>query len=279
MNTELRKLAKNGFDKDFFKLMNNAVFGKARENIRKHRDIKLVTTDKRRNKLVSEPNYHTMNYISKDLSIIEMNKTKVKMNKPIYLGLSILEISKLLMYEFWYDYMKHKYGDNVKLCYMDTDSFIMNIKTEDFYKDIANDVEKRFDTSNYEVNRPLPTGKNKKVIGLMKDELGGKIITEFVTLRPKTFSYLTDDCKEDKIAKGTKKCIIKRMIKFNDYKNCLLKDEVILKSQQRFISKKHDVYTENISKIALSNNDDKRIVSSDKIMSYPYGYKGKYTMI
>ena len=178
MNTELRKLAKNNFEKDFFKLMNNAVFGKTMENIRKHRDIKLVTTDKRRNKLVSEPNYHTMNYISEDLSIIEMNKTKVKMNKPIYL--SILEISKLLIYEFWYDYMKPKYGDNIKLCYMDTDSFIMNIKTEDFYKDFANDVEKRFDTSNYEVNRPLRTGKNKKVIGLTKDELGGKIIAEFV---------------------------------------------------------------------------------------------------
>ena len=208
-----------------------------------------------------------------------MNKTKVKMNKPIYLGLSILEISKLLMYEFWYDYMKPKYGNNVKLCYMNTDSFIMNIKTENFYKDIANDVEKRFDTSNYEVDRPLSTGKNKKVIGLMKDELGGKIITEFVTLRPKTYSYLTDDCKEDKKAKGTKKCVIKRMTKFNDYKNCLLKDEVILKSQQRFISKKHDVYTENINKIPLSNNDDKRIVSSDKIMSYPYGYKGKHAII
>ena len=279
MNTELRKLAKNDFEKDFVKLMNNAVFGKTMENIRKHRDIKLVTTDKRRNKLVSEPNYHMINYISEDLSIIEMNKTKVKMNKPIYLGLSILEISKLLMYEFWYDYMKSKYGNNVKLCYMDTDSLIMNIKTEDFYKDIANDVEKRFDTSNYEVDRPLSTGKNKKVIGLMKDELGGKIITEFVTLRPKTYSYLTDDCKEDKKAKGTKKCVIKRMIKFNDYENCLLKDEVILKSQQRFISKKHDVYTENINKIALSNNDDKRIVSSDKITSYPYGYKGKHAII
>ena len=237
MNTELRKLAKNDFEKDFFKLMNNVVFGKTMENIRKHRDIKLVTTDKRRNKLVSEPNYHTMNYISEDLSIIKMNKTKVKMNKPIYLGLSISEISKLLMYEFWYDYIKPKYGNNVKLCYLDTDSFIMNIKTEDFYKDIANDVEKRFDTSNYEENRPLPTGKNKKVIGLMKDELGGKIITEFVTLRPKTYSYLTDDCKEDKNSKETRKCVIKRMIKFNDYKNCLLKDEVILKSQQRFISK------------------------------------------
>ena len=139
------------------------------ENIRKYRDIKLVKTDKKINKLVSEPNYHTMNYISEDLSIIEMNKTKVKMNKPIYLGLLILDISKILMYEFWYDYMKPKYGNDVKICYMDTDSFIMRIKTNDFYKDIANDVEKRFDTSNYEVIRPLPTGKNAKVIGLMKD--------------------------------------------------------------------------------------------------------------
>ena len=279
MNTELRKVAKNHFKKDFFKLMNNSLFGKTMENIRKHRDIKLVATDKRRSKLVSEPNYYTINYISEDLSIIEMNKTKVKMNKPIYLGLTILEISKILMYEFWYDYMKPKYNDNVKLCYMDTDSFIMNIKTEDFYEDISNDVEERFDTPNYEVDRPLSTGKNKKVIGLMKDELGGKIITDFVTLRPKTYSCLTDHCKEDEKAKGTKKCIIKRMIKFNDYKNCLLKDEVILKSQQRFISKKHDVYTESINKSALSNNDDKRIASSDKIASYPYEYKGKHAII
>ena len=243
------------------------------ENIRKHREIKLVTTDKKRSKLVSEPNYHTINLISEDLSIIEMKKTKVKMNKPIYLGLSILEISKTLMYEFWYDYMKPKYANNVKLYYMDTDSFIMNIKTNDFYKDISNDVENRFDTSNYEVNRPLPIGKNKKIIGLMKDELGGKIITKFVTLRPKTYSFVTDDGKEDKKAKGTKKCIIKKMINFNDYKKCLFNDELILKSQQRFISKKHDVYTENINKIALGNNDDKRIVSSNKISGYPYGYK------
>ena len=255
--------------------MNNSVLGKTMENIRKHRDIRLVTTDKKINRLVSEPNYHTMTYISEDLSIIEMKRTKVKMNKPIYLGLSILDISKILMYEFGYDYMKPKYGNDVKLCYMDTDSFIMSIKTNYFYKDIANDVEKRFDASNYEVNRPLPTGKNKKVIGLMKDELVGKIIAEFVTLKPKTYSYLTDDRKEDKKAKGTKKCIIKRMIKFDDYKNSLLKDQVVLKSQQRFIGKKHDVHTENINKIVLSNNDDKKIVSSDKITSYPYGYKGK----
>ena len=240
MNTELRKLAKNDFKKDLFKLMNNSVFGKTMENVRKHRAIKLVTTDRKISKLVSESNYHTINLISEDLSIIEMKKTKVKMNKPIYLGLSILEFSKILMYEFWYDYMKPKYNSNVKLCYMDTDSFIMNIKTNNFYKDIASDVENRFDTSNYEANRPLPTGKNKKVIGLMKDELGGKIITEFVTLRPKTYSFLTDDGKEDKKAKETKKCVIKKMIKFNDYKKCLLNGEIILKSQQRFKSKKHE---------------------------------------
>ena len=163
-----------------------------------------------------------------------MKKLKVKMNKPIYLGLSILEISKTLMYEFWYDYMKPKYGNDVKSFYTDTDNFIINIKTNDFYKDITSDVENRFDTSNYEVNRPLPTGKNKKVIGLMKDELGGKIITELVTLRPKTYSFLTDDGKKDKKAKGTKKCVIKKMIKFND--------EVIFKSQQRFISKKNTMF-------------------------------------
>ena len=175
MSTEIRKIAKNDFSKDFFKLMNNAVFGKTMENVRKQRDIKLVTTDKKRSKLVSEPNYHTINLISENLSIIEMRRTKLKMNKPIYLGLSILDISKLLMYEFWYDYVKSKYDDTVKLCYLETDSFIMNIKTEDFYKDVANDVEKRFYTSNYECDRPLPTGKNKKVIGLMKDELGRRI--------------------------------------------------------------------------------------------------------
>ena len=210
MNTELRKLAKNDFEKDLLKLMNNSVFGKTMENIRKHRDIKLVTTNKKRSKLVSEPNYHTINLISEDLLIIEMKKTKVKMNKPIYLGLSVLETSKTLMYEFWYDYMKPKYNNDAKLCYMDADSFIMNIKTNDFYEDIASDVENRFDTSNYEVNRPLPTGKNEKIIGLMKDQLGGNIITEFVTLRAKTYSFLTDDGKEDKKAKGTKKCVIKR---------------------------------------------------------------------
>ena len=179
------------------------------ENVRNHRDIKLVTTDKRRNQLVSEPNYHATTYFSENLLAIEIKKIKVKMNSPVYLGLSILEISKTLMYELWYDYIKPRYQNNAGLCYMDTDSFIINTKTADFYEDIANDVEKRSDTSNYEVNRALSTGKNEKVIGLMKDELGGNTVAEFADLRPKTYSYLMDGGKNDKKAKETKKCIIK----------------------------------------------------------------------
>ena len=221
--------------------MNNAVFGKTMENVRKHRDIKLVRTHKRRNQLVSEPNYHTTKWLSENLLAIDMRKTKVKMNKPVYLGMSILDLGKTLMYEFWFDYIKSKYGNNVKLCYTNTDSFIINIKTEDFYEDIADDVEKRFDTSNYEIDGPLPTGKNKKVIELTKDELGGKIMTEFVALRPKTYAYLMDDDSEVKKAKGTKKCVIKRVLKFNDCKDCLLNNETVLKSQQRFESERHDV--------------------------------------
>ena len=132
MNTELRKKAKNNFEKVFFKLMNNAVFGKTMENVRKHKDIKLVITDKRRNQLVSEPNYHAIKGFSENVVAIEMKKAKVKMNKPEYLCFSILDISKTLMYEFWYDYIKPRYQDNAKLWYTDTDSFIMHIKTEDF---------------------------------------------------------------------------------------------------------------------------------------------------
>ena len=241
------------------------------ENVRKYRNIKSATTDKRRNQLLSEPNYHTAKYFSDNLLAIEMKKIKVKMNKPVYGGLSILEISKTLMYEFWYGYVKPKYQDKAKLCYMDTDSFSINIKTEDFYEDIADDVEKRFDTSNYECNRLLPKGKNKKVIGLMKDELGGKIITEFAALRPKTYSYLMDDGNSDKKAKGTKKCVITEILKFNDYKDCLLNNEIILKSQQRFKSERHNVYNEEINKIALRSNDDKRVQTYDRITSYPYG--------
>ena len=194
------------------------------------------------------------------------------MNKPIYLGLSILDISKITMYELWYDYVKSKYEDKARSCYMDTDSFVVNMKTKDFYKDIAENVKERFDTSSYIYDRPLPTGVNKKVTGLMKDELGGDIITEFIALRPKAYSYITNDFIEMKKANGTKKCVVNKMLRFEDYKKCLFSKGKVLKSQQRFKSENHELYPENINKIALSCDDDKRIVSSDRITNYPYGY-------
>ena len=191
------------------------------------------------------------------------------MTDSIHLGLSILDITKTLMYEFWYDYIKPKYGDRAKLCYMD--SFVIYNETEDFYKDI--DVERRFDTSNYHENdkRPLSEGKNKQIPGLFKDELGRTIMTLFVGVRAKTYAYLMNDDGEHKKAKGTKKCITKRRLMVKNYENCLLNDKIILKSQQRFKSDHHKVHTEEVNKIALSGNDDKRLQTSDKITTYAYG--------
>ena len=179
-NTKLKIDSKNEFENNFYKLMNNSVYGKTMENIRNHRDIKLVTTNRKRKKLSSEPNYHSCKYFSENLIAIEMRKTKIYVNKPVYMRQAVLDISKTLMYEFWYDYVKLKYGDEAKLCYMDTDSFIMFIETEDFYKDISNDVKERFDTSGYHKDhKRLPVGLNKNVIDEMKDKLNGLVKTEF----------------------------------------------------------------------------------------------------
>ena len=190
-----------------------------------------------------------------------MKKTKVKMNKPVYIGMSILDISKTLMYDFWYDYVKPKNKDKAKLCYMDTDSFVINIFTEYFFEDINNDVERWFDTSNYDENhkRPLPMGINKKVIGTFKDELGGRIMKEFCALRAKTYTYLMDDDIEKKKAKGVKRCVIKCRLMFENYKDSLFNNKTILRSQQRFKSDHHNVYTEEVNKIVLNSNDNKRL--------------------
>ena len=196
-------------------------YGKTMQNVKNRRDIKLVTTDKRRNQLVLEPNYHTSKYLSEHLMVIEMKKTKVKMNKTVYLGVSILDISETLMYEFWYDYSKPKCGYRAKLCYTDTGSFIIYTITEDFYKDIANDVERWFDTSNYDENdnRPHPIGKNKKVISLFKDELGGNIMKEFCALGAKTYAYLMDNesekkNKRNKEVRNKKRCYVLKLCRF-----------------------------------------------------------------
>ena len=167
------------------------------------------------------------------------------MIEPIYLGTSILDISKTFMYEFWYDYIVPKYGHKAKLCYTNTNSFIINIKTEDFFEDISNDVERWFDTSNYDKNdkRPLQIGKNKKVPGLFKDELGGKIMTEVVVLGLKANAYLGDDGSKYKTAKDTKKCVIKQKHMFENFKGCLFNNKTVYRSQERFRSYYHVLYT------------------------------------
>ena len=157
--------------------------------------------------MLKKINYHTTKRFPEHLVAIEMKNTKVKINKPVYLGMSILDISKTFMYKFWYDYVKPKYEDRAKLCYTDTDSFIIHIITEDFFADISDDVERWFDTFNYDENdkRPLLIGKNKNVIGFFKDELGGKIIKEFCSLRATTYAYLMGEDSEVKKIKETKK--------------------------------------------------------------------------
>ena len=275
-NTQLRTAATNDFEKDFFKLMNNLVFGKTMENIRKHRNIKIVTTEEKYLLMVMHPNFKSGVLFGKNLMGCEMGKIKVVMNKPVYLGQAILDLSKIVMYEFHYNYMVPKFGlEKLKLRYMDTDSLAYDIKTEDFYEDIANDVEVRFDTSGYSKTdfRPLPIGLNKKVIGLMKDELGGKIMTDFVALRPKLYSYKKLDGLEDNKYKGIKKYVVKKTLTFVDYKTCLFNGSTEYRSQLMFRSAKHEVHTTEVNKVVLNRDDDKGISRKNGISTFTRGHK------
>ena len=270
-NTKLRTEAKNDFEKDFYKLMNNAVFGKTMENICKHRDIKLVNNEEAYLQAVMGPNFKSGTLFGPNLMGYEIGKIKVVMNKPVYLGQAILDLSKTVMYEFHYNYMKRKYSDNkLKLCYMDTDSLIYEIETDDFYKDIAGDIENRFDTSDYILDRPLPVGQNKKVISWMKDELGGEIMKEFITLRPKMYAYKVGSL-ESKKCKGIKKCVVQKTISFEDYRSCLFNGEASYRSQLMFRSLKHEVRTLEVNMLALSRDDNKRM-TIDGIASYVRGH-------
>ena len=257
-NTKLRTAAANHFEKDFYKLMNNSVFGKTMENIRKHRNLKLITNQEAYLKVVMKPNFKSGMLFGENLMGCKMGKIKVVMNKPVYLGQAVLDLSKIVMYEFHYNYMMQKYPEGLTLCYMDTDSLIYDIETDDFYKDIGENIKDRFDMSGYNPNWPLPVGLNKKVIRLMKDKLGGEIMTEFVTLRPKMYAYKMGSA-ESKKHKGIKKCIVKKTISFDDYKNCLLSGETSYRSQLTFRSSKHEIRTLEVKKLALSRDDDKHI--------------------
>ena len=275
MNTNLRTKAKNNFEKDFFKLMNNSVFGKTMENIRNRVNVKLVNTQERLRKLVAKPNLKSPPKIfSENLVSVHLKKTSLTMNKPVYLGMCILDLSKTIMYDFHYNYIKPKYGVKTKLLFTDTDSLMYEIETEDFYKDISEDVKDRFDTSDYPENHPsgIPTGINKKVLGMFKDEAAGKIIIEFVGLRAKLYSYLMDEGKEHKKCKGIKKQVVATSIKHEDYKTCLTTGKEQLRKQNIIRSYEHEVFTEEVNKVALSALDDKRYILGDGIHTLAWGH-------
>ena len=297
MNTKLRAKASNEFENGFFKLMNNSVFGKTMENIRNRQNIKLVNNRDKAKKYAAKPNFKHLNIFCEDLIAVHMNITSIMFNKPVYLGLCILDLSKTVMYDFHYNYIKPKYGSKVNLLYTDTDSLMYEIETEDFYGDISGDVKDRFDTSNYKDGHPsaIPTGCNKKVLGMFKDETGGKIIEKFVGLRAKLYSFkiFKDEKIEDLITKkckGVKKGTVEKSIKHNDYEQCLFTDvkvalnsntaiqqplfteEKQLRSMNVIRSYKHEVYTEAVNKVALSPDVDKRYILENKIDTYAWGH-------
>ena len=273
-NTNLRAMTKNNFEKDFYKLMNNSVFGKTMENLRNRVDVRLVNTKEKLRKLVAKPNFKSRKIFNENLVSVHMKKTSLLMNKPIYLGMCILDLSKIIMYDFHYNYIKSKYADKAKLLFTDTDSLMYEIQTEDFYKDISEDVKDRFDTSDYPENHPsgIPTGENKKVLGMMKDEVAGKIIKEFVGLRSKLYSFVMDDGGETKKCKGIKKQVVESSIRHEHYKTCLTTGKELLRKQNILRSYDHEVYTEEVNKVALSALDDKRHILSDGMDTLALGH-------
>ena len=254
--------------------MNNSVFGKTMENIRNRVDVKLGNNRGAAEKLSAKPNFKHCTIFDENLVAIQMTRTKLTFNKPVYCGMAILDLSKTLMYDFHYGYILPKYGKNQKLLFTDTDSLCYEIQTEDFYEDISGDVEKGFDTSNFPKDHPsgIPVGKNKKVPGMMKDEAGGRIIEEFVGLRAKLYSYRVFKGKEEKKCKGIKKSVVRKDIAHEDYKECLFSKKPQMRKMNVIRSHRHEIFSETVNKIALSANDDKRIILEDKISTLSYGH-------
>lgn len=275
LNTSLRMKATNDFDKNFYKLLINANFGKTIENKRAQVDIRMKTKWEGKSgarKLIALPNFKKFNIFDKDLVAIHLNKVNILMDKPISVGMSVLDISKVLMYEFYYDHIQRKYGKNVQMLYTDTDSFVLEVKTDCFYSDMRGTIE-MYDTSDFPaVNVYNIPHHNKKVPGKFKDELNGRIMTEFVGLRSKMYAIRVDNEDKIKKAKGIKKYVLNKKISFADYLNCIKENCTVIKSQNTFQSKKHEVFSVNQKKIALSPMDNKRYIRENNIDTLPWGH-------
>lgn len=277
LNTSMRTRATNKFEKEYYKLMNNAVFGKCMENVRKRSEICLRSTWDGRygvRRLIAMPNFKRRTIFNENLVAVEMHKTNIMMNKPIAVGMAILDISKVVMYDYYYNFLKKKYRERIRLAYTDTDSFLFQVETDDYFADMKENLD-RYDTSEFAEDNIYQLPRcNKKVPGLFKDELNGKIIREFVGLRSKMYSIRPDNIDEIdengkkigemKKAKGVKKYVLDKEIKFDDYKQCLeiLKDIIVKREQTTFRSKLHNMYTIRQEKVALSPFDDKRHIVS-----------------
>ena len=270
-NTQKRTHAKNSFEKDFFKLMNNSVFGKTMENIRKRVDVRLVTSKEKLLKLASKPTYVSSKIFNENLVAVHKIKETLTMNRPAYIGMCILDLSKTLMYDFHYNYIKHNYGNKAKLLFPDTDSLTYEIETKDAYADFWKNKD-RFDNSDYNKESPFYNAVNKKVIGKFKDESAGIPITEFVGLRSKMYSYVKDNEQTARTAKGIKKQVIRKDIKHEDYKNVLFNNEQIHHKMKTIRSEKHQLGSYELNKISLSCFDDKRFIHQNGITSYAYGH-------
>ena len=275
LNTHLRTTARNDFEKNLYKLMNNAVFGKTMENVRNRVDVRLVTKWDGRagaEALISKPNFHSRSVFSENLMAVELRKLQVKFYKPIYVGMCILDISKIRLYDFHYEHMLPRYGNKCDIMYTDTDSLIYNVECADVYEDMKRDID-RFDTRDYAIDNAygIPLA-NKKVPGLMKDENNGAIMTEFVGLRAKMYALRVDGRKDTKKIKGAKSSVVARTITFDDYAQCL-RQEIEMKRRQSCIrSALHEVYTVSEAKIALSPYDNKRYVMPESTDTLPWGH-------
>ena len=255
-STEKRKHAKNTFEKDFFKLMNNSVFGKTMENLRKRVDIKLVTNEKKLDKLTSKPTYVSSKIFNENLMAVHKIKETLTLNRPAYVGMCILDLSKTLMHNFHHNYIKKKYNDRAKLLFTDTDSLTYQIETVDAYKDFWTDKD-MFENSDYPENSPYYCNTNKKIIGKFRDEACGIPITEFVGLKSKMYSYVKDNEKGGKTAKGIKKNVINNNIRHEDYKRTLLNEEQMHHKMKTIRSQRHQLGSYEINKVSLSCFDDK----------------------
>ena len=271
LNTELRKKAKTDFEKDLFKLMNNSVFGKTMENLRKRVSIKLVRGEDEARRQIAKPSFVSFKVFNDSLAAVHMRKTRLVLNRPIYIGLCVLDLSKHLMYDFYYNNVKKRYGDSADLLYTDTDSLLLEITTPNVYTDIREDID-AYDTSDYPQDHPLHSMKNKKVLGKMKDECAGRPIAEFVGLRPKMYSILEAKGAEHRRAKGVKKSVVKRELRHEQYKQCLLQKKHRYDSMNMIRSDNHRMFSVRLNKVSLSPMDTKRWIADDGISTHAYGH-------